>query len=224
MPVRSSFIIAERALLIRPQRLEQQIGFLRRDPPIGDHAQNGGALIFARRTRRWRSLLRRRRLRRFIGGRRGIGRVRDIDPDRCAGRRFGRVRWFRRMGRVRRTGRVWRSGWMGWMGRVRWMRRMGSRDAQTFESAFDRFDCANDSRLGSGCRFALHAFQTFFIKPPLAIIDAHMHSARMPLALCTLAGAFRRLAHVALDPLTQTLSLALRAARPLVATSPPFPG
>jgi hypothetical protein len=104
MPVRSSFIIAERALLIRPQRLEQQIGFLRRDPPIGDHAQNGGALIFARRTRRWRSLLRRRRLRRFIGGRRGIGRVRDIDPDRCAGRRFGRVRWFRRMGRVRRTG------------------------------------------------------------------------------------------------------------------------
>jgi hypothetical protein len=97
MPVRSS--LTERALLIRPQRLEQQIGFLRRDPSICDHAQNGGALIFARRTRRWRSLLRRRRLRRFIGGRRGIGRVRDIDPDRCAGRRFGRVRRFRRMGR-----------------------------------------------------------------------------------------------------------------------------
>jgi ABC-type uncharacterized transport system YnjBCD ATPase subunit len=95
-----AIIVTERALLIRPQRLEQQIGFLRRDPSICDHAQNGGALIFARRTRRWRSLLRRRRLRRFIGGRRGIGRVRDIDPDRCAGRRFGRVRRFRRMGRV----------------------------------------------------------------------------------------------------------------------------
>ena len=117
--------------------------------------------------------------------------------------RSGRMGW---MGRVRRLGRVWWSGWMGWMGRVR---RTGSRDAQTFESAFDRFDCANDSRLGSGCRFTLHAFQTLFIKPPLAIIDAHMHFARMPLALCTLAGAFRRLAHVALDPLTQTLSFAL---------------
>ena len=104
------------------------------------------------------------------------------------------------MGRVRRLGRVWRSGWM---------RRTGSRDAQTFESAFDRFDCANDSRLGSGCRFALHPFQSFFVKPPLAIIDPHPYFARMPLALCTLAGAFRRLAHVALDPLTQTLSFAL---------------
>ena len=89
------------------------------------------------------------------------------------------------------------------------MRRTGSRDAQTFESTFDRFDRTKDPRLGGGCRFTLQAFQSFFIKPPLAIIDAHMHSARMPLALCTLAGAFRRLAHVALDPLTQTLSFAL---------------
>jgi len=95
-----AIITPERALLIRPQRFEQQIGFLWRDPPIGDHAQNGGALIFERRTGGRRSLLRRRRLRRFIGGCRGIGRLRDVDPDRCAGRRFGRVRRSGRMGRV----------------------------------------------------------------------------------------------------------------------------
>ena len=104
VPVCSSHVGAiitpERALLICPQRFEQQIGFLWRDPPIGDHAQNGGALIFERRTGGRRSLLRRRRLRRFIGGCRGIGRLRDVDPDRCAGRRFGRVRRSGRMGRV----------------------------------------------------------------------------------------------------------------------------
>lgn len=102
VPVCSSHVGAiitpERALLIGSERFEQQIGFLRRDPPIGDHAQNGGALIFERRTGGRRSLLRRLRLRRFIGGCRGIGRLRDVDPDRCAGRRFGRVR---------------RSGWVG---------------------------------------------------------------------------------------------------------------
>jgi len=104
VPVCSShvvaIIIAEQALLIRPQRFEQQIGFLRRDPSIGDHAQDGGALLFERRTGGRRSLLRRLRLRRFIGRRRDIGRLRDIDPDRCAGRRFGRVRRFGRMDRV----------------------------------------------------------------------------------------------------------------------------
>jgi hypothetical protein len=110
------------------------------------------------------------------------------------------------MGWMRRLGRVW---WSGWMGRVRWMRRTGSRDAQTFESTFDRFDRTKDPRLGGGCRFTLQAFQSFFIKPPLAIIDPHPYFTRMPLALCTLTGTFRHLAHVALDPLTQTLSLAL---------------
>ena len=103
VPVCSShvvaIIIAEQALLIRPQRLEQQIGFLRRDPSIGDHAQDGGALIVERRTRGRRSL-RGRRQRWFFVRRRDIGRRRDIDPDRCAGRRFGRVRRFGRMERV----------------------------------------------------------------------------------------------------------------------------
>jgi hypothetical protein len=206
-----AIIIAERALLIRSERFEQQVGLFRRDPPISDHAQDGGTLLFERRTGRRRGLLRRRRWRCFFGRRRDIGRLRDIDPDCCTGRRFGRMRlgrvWrFGRMGWMRRPGRVWRSGWMR---RVRWMRRTGSRDAQTFEGAFDRFDCTDDPRLGSGCRLALHAFQTLFIKPPLAIIDAHMHFAWMPLASGALTGAFRRLAHVALDPLTQTLSPAL---------------
>src|SRR3954471_17586933 len=84
-----------------PQRIQQHIAFLRRDPPLGHHLKDGGALLLE--VARWigNSLL---------FGRAGVGLRRDIDLDCVASGRRARRDWRDWRGRGARRGRRGRGG------------------------------------------------------------------------------------------------------------------